>query len=180
MLQFIVVLVCCWNVCERGVAQLQFPLFTTTNNKNHAVTLPAGVEAGQTIHVQAPDGRLNAIVIPPGFGPGSTFTVEFASDEPAHVPSTKTSTPTPSVYATPTAQVQAASTSSAAVDDGFAAGFNNPNYVPPTATATAVSYNEPEVNVNPYYNHETDPDSSSYPTTSATPVYSSTPQYPSK
>ena len=34
--------------------------------------------AGQTIHVQAPDGRLNAIVIPPGFGPGSTFTVEFA------------------------------------------------------------------------------------------------------
>jgi len=36
--------------------------------------------AGQTIHVQSPDGRTNAIVIPPGFGPGSTFTVEFAPD----------------------------------------------------------------------------------------------------
>jgi hypothetical protein len=130
--------------------------------------------------VQAPDGRLNAIVIPPGFGPGSTFTVEFAPEEAAHVPPAKTSTPTPSVYATPTAHAQAAGTSSAAVDDGFAAGFNNPNYVPPTATATAVSYNEPEVNVNPYYNHEPDVDLSSYPTTSATPVYSSAPQYPSK
>jgi hypothetical protein len=130
--------------------------------------------------VQAPDGRLNAIVIPPGFGPGSTFTVEFAPEEAAHAAPTKTSTPTPSVYATPTTQVQAASTSSAAVDDGFAAGFNNPNYVPPTATATAVSYNEPEVNVNPYNNYEPDVDLSSYPTTSATPVYSSAPQYPSK
>jgi hypothetical protein len=123
--------------------------------------------------VQAPDGRLNAIVIPPGFGPGSTFTVEFAPEEAAPAAPTKTSTPTPSVYATPTAQVQAAS----AADDGFAAGFNNPNYVPPTATATAVSHNEPEVNVNPY---EPDVDLSSYPTTSATPVYSSAPQYPSK
>ena len=152
---------------------------TNTMKFNHTVTLPAGVEPGQTIHVQAPDGRLNAIVIPPGFGPGSTFTVEFAPEEAAHAAPAKTSMPasTPSVYAAPTAQVQAAS---AAVDDGFAAGFNNPNYVPPTATATAVSYNEPEVNVNSYYNHEPDVDLSSYPTTSATPLYSSSPQYPSK
>jgi hypothetical protein len=28
------------------------------------------VSEGQTIHVQAPDGQLNAIVIPLGFGPG--------------------------------------------------------------------------------------------------------------
>jgi hypothetical protein len=167
----------------RVVAHSQYPIFNTitntnnNNNNNHAVTLPAGVEPGQTIHVQAPDGRLNAIVIPPGFGPGSTFTVEFAPDEAAPA---KTSAPTPSVYATPTAHAEAADASSAAVDDGFAAGFNNPNYVPPTATATAVSYNEPEVNVNPYSNHEPDDDLSSYPTTSATPLYSSAPQYPSK
>lgn len=46
-----------------------------------SVTLPAGVEAGQTIRVAAPDGRLNEIVVPPGMGPGSTFTVEFASPD---------------------------------------------------------------------------------------------------
>ena len=32
---------------------------------------------GDTIHVQAPDGRLNAIVVPPGMYAGSTFTVQF-------------------------------------------------------------------------------------------------------
>jgi hypothetical protein len=37
---------------------------------SRSVTLPDGVSEGQTIHVQAPDGQLNAIVIPPGFGPG--------------------------------------------------------------------------------------------------------------
>jgi hypothetical protein len=52
------------------------------------VVLPPGVVAGQTIHVQAPDGRLNAIVIPEGMGPGSKFTVEFAPDTaPASQPS---------------------------------------------------------------------------------------------
>jgi len=51
------------------------------------VTLPAGVEAGQTIQVAAPDGRLNQIVIPDGFGPGSTFTVEFADEESSSKPS---------------------------------------------------------------------------------------------
>lgn len=44
------------------------------------VTLPPGVSSGDVIHVKAPDGRLNAIVIPEGVGPGSTFTVEFAND----------------------------------------------------------------------------------------------------
>ena len=48
-----------------------------------SVTLPAGVSAGQTIRVAAPDGRLNEIVIPPGMGPGSTFTVEFADADAA-------------------------------------------------------------------------------------------------
>ncbi len=46
------------------------------------VTLPSGVNAGDVIHVKAPDGRMNAIVVPEGMGPGSTFTVEFASDIP--------------------------------------------------------------------------------------------------
>jgi hypothetical protein len=58
--------------------------YDSQNNKPEyiQVTLPDGVVAGQTIHVSAPDGRLNAIVIPPGFGPGSTFTVEFANETP--------------------------------------------------------------------------------------------------
>jgi len=50
-------------------------------NGNHLeyieVTLPQGVFAGDAIHVKAPDGRLNEIIVPDGMGPGSTFTVEF-------------------------------------------------------------------------------------------------------
>ena len=46
------------------------------------MTLPPGVHPGDVIHVQAPDGRLNAIIVPEGMGPGSTFTVEFADDLP--------------------------------------------------------------------------------------------------
>ena len=67
------------------------------------VTLPDGVTAGQTIHVQAPDGRLNAIVVPPGFGPGSTFTVEFAPEE-APVPTAPVATSAP--VATPATEPQ--------------------------------------------------------------------------
>ena len=46
----------------------------------YTVTLPDGVQAGDVIHVRAPDGRLNAITVPDGMGPGSTFTVEFSTD----------------------------------------------------------------------------------------------------
>lgn len=52
---------------------------TPTRSK---VTLPPGVRAGDVIHVRAPDGRLNAVTVPDGMGPGSTFTVEFAGDVP--------------------------------------------------------------------------------------------------
>lgn len=93
------------------------------------VTLPDGVVEGQTIHVQAPDGKVNAIVVPPGFGPGSTFTVEFAPEEEAPPP------PTTSSYSAPAATAAAAPPPPAG-DDGFASGFNNPNYMPPTANAT--------------------------------------------
>jgi len=44
------------------------------------VTLPPGVNSGDIIHVKAPDGRMNAISVPAGMGPGSTFTVEFSDD----------------------------------------------------------------------------------------------------
>lgn len=63
-----------------------FDNVTTTPNKQHnntkLVTLPSGVHSGDIIHVRAPDGRLNAITVPNGMGPGSTFTVEFSDDTP--------------------------------------------------------------------------------------------------
>jgi len=92
------------------------------------VTLPDGVTEGQTIHVQAPDGAVNAIVVPPGFGPGSTFTVEFAPPEeeaPGKTSNSYSSTPSAPPPPPPPGG-----------DDGFASGFNNPNYNPPTANAT--------------------------------------------
>ena len=107
-----------------------------------AVTLPNNVHGGDKIHVQAPDGRLNEIIVPSGFGPGSTFTVEFA-DAP---PPKKELTPYVA-YAAPVAQATAQPTTKSTTsnhnqtnsrpadyDDGFASGFNNPHFVP-TATA---------------------------------------------
>lgn len=127
------------------------------------VTLPDGVNPGDTIHVQAPDGRLNAIVVPAGMYAGSTFTVEFADGPPppsSSVPATKVgfasgfdnSQPTPYVppVATPTV-------TDPGRDDGFATGFNNPQAV------TAVPA-EPDINFG-----------SSYP---SAPAYPAPPSYP--
>jgi hypothetical protein len=125
--------------------------------------LPAGVHAGQKIHVQAPDGGVNEIMVPDGFGPGSTFTVEFAESEK------EVSVPSQSTY--PTAPATATATANSYGndgDDGFATGFHNPNFVP-TPTAPASSYG------NDHYTN----DLSAYPSASdAKPVYSSTPAYP--
>lgn len=52
----------------------------TNSGKYISVTLPPNVHAGDVIHVHAPDGRLNAVTVPEGMGPGSTFTVEFAPE----------------------------------------------------------------------------------------------------
>jgi hypothetical protein len=124
--------------------------------------LPDGVVAGQTIHVQAPDGRLNAIVIPPGFGPGSTFTVEFAPDyyaaqaeaAPASAPAAPYNPYAPAAVsanvnttmATATAapvqqQPHAAPPTQGRADDGFASGFGSPvaTQVYPTANAYPAS-----------------------------------------
>uniref|UniRef100_A0A7S4MMB2 Uncharacterized protein n=1 Tax=Odontella aurita TaxID=265563 RepID=A0A7S4MMB2_9STRA len=54
-----------------------------TNSDYVEVTLPDGVFAGDVIHVRAPDGRLNEIIVPDGMGPGSAFTVEFDPGEDA-------------------------------------------------------------------------------------------------
>jgi hypothetical protein len=127
---------------------------TSSNSFYTVVVLPEGVFAGQTIHVQAPDGRLNAIVVPPGFGPGSKFTVEFAPDEQAMVPSK-----TVSQYITPTSVPPGD-------EDGFATGFGNHAYQPPVS-AYVPATNETEAYAMPYVpsNHGT-----SYPTTEATPL----------
>lgn len=130
-----------------------------------SVTLPEGVNPGDTIHVQSPDGRLNAIVVPDNMYAGSTFTVEFAG------------APKPPPTAVPVAAPAAASNGGTADDfvsgfnappnrsrpassgpnDGFASGFNNPN-------GTTVQA-EPDVNV-----------SATYPTAPAyNPSYNSKP-----
>lgn len=153
------------------------------------VTLPAGVESGQKIHVKAPgpNGRINEIIIPPGYGPGMSFTVEFApaSAAPgAHAPASAPSNKVPAYEAAainntrPATNYGNAAVPAAAnhADDGFASGFNNPNWTPPpnnptwtspppTASATV---QDPEF------------DLSSYPTSEAVPVasgYSAPPKY---
>ena len=140
------------------------------SRKNKTVTLPDGVKAGDTIHVQAPSGKTNAIVIPAGFGPGSTFTVEFADDTPAP-PAKNTNDDTFTKTGAPTAPPPPASN---LPDDGFATGFGNPQYRP---TATAVQ--EPEVHVS-----SSSAAYGNYPSAAATPVYtpqfSPPPSYPSK
>jgi hypothetical protein len=67
------------------------------------VTIPPGVNAGDIIHVKAPDGRMNAITVPSGYGPGSTFTVEFSSDD--NIPPLEPEDLAPGVYV-PTVMAQ--------------------------------------------------------------------------
>lgn len=87
-----------------------------------SVTLPPDVNPGDVIHVQAPDGRLNAIIVPEGMGPGSTFTVEF--DSGARPP------PPPP---TPTVPVQTA-TAVAAPTNSTTTGYYDPDI--PVAAAS--------------------------------------------
>ena len=88
-----------------------------------SVTLPPGVSPGDTIHVKAPDGRLNAITVPPGFVTGDSFTVEFVAAPP------------PKEEPAPFVPVTAAPISYSTGNDGFAAGFNNTEYIPAKASA---------------------------------------------
>jgi len=133
------------------------------------VTLPQGVESGQTIRVKAPDGRLNEIIIPPGFGPGMTFTVEFAPESAAPAAaaassysSTMMNNKIPAQQAAQMNNTRPTTTSSYGndetpyasltplapppntnhqADDGFASGFNNPNWSPPPPTTQQANGN---------------------------------------
>lgn len=138
-------------------------MFVSTLFSLNVVTLPDGVTEGQTIHVQAPNGKINAIVVPPGFGPGSTFTVEFAPDEkpatapPAPFPTKQQQQQPEATSNYPTVAPPSTTTTTHQGDDGFASGFNNPNYRPPAPTAQATTNFSDD-----YY--------AQYPTTQATPV----------
>jgi hypothetical protein len=156
---------------DNGVAQPQMGAAMPMKQPEYIqVTLPPGVYAGQTIQVAAPDGRLNEIVIPDGFGPGMTFTVEFADgpppsqkmEEPTYATTGTTNftpgyTPnfTPYVqtgnnnnnnYSAPAPAAAAipmgapATTTGPTQDDGFASGFNNSNFVPHAGDARPVTY----------------------------------------
>mmetsp|Transcript_19000 Transcript_19000/g.47201 ORF Transcript_19000/g.47201 Transcript_19000/m.47201 type:complete len:229 (-) Transcript_19000:206-892(-) len=138
---------------QGGMAQPQVGAALAKPPEYIQVTLPAGVKSGQKIQVQAPDGRLNEIIIPPGFGPGSTFTVEFADVDspPAPEMSRTTYGATPTRTTPPPPQVGNDG------DDGFATGFHNPGFVPQATASSNVGAS----------------DYSSYPTaTDARPVYS--------
>lgn len=45
------------------------------------VTLPPNVYPGDTLRVQAPDGKMNDIIVPQGLYPGDRFHVQFAYEE---------------------------------------------------------------------------------------------------
>ncbi len=139
---------------QGGMAQPQIGAAIAKPPEYIQVTLPAGVKSGQKIQVQAPDGRLNEIIIPEGFGPGSTFTVEFADvDSPPSAAASNNA----SYGSTPTTTTPPPQSSGNDYDDGFATGFNNPGFVPQAAPASNVGAS----------------DYSSYPTaTDAKPVYS--------
>jgi len=158
---------------QNGIAQPQVGQPVGKKPTYIQVTLPTGVKGGDKIHVQAPDGRLNEIIVPTGFGPGSTFTVEFADA----LPPTGTASQHPpydtlaaSHNETPLAPAynegSRVSNNNSNYDDGFASGFNNPGFVPSAPGVVSTLNN--------------DADLSSYPTAlDAKPVYSTTPTYPS-
>lgn len=153
---------------QGGMAHPQVGATPATSQPQYVqVTLPAGVEPGQTLRVQAPNGRLNEIIVPPGMGPGSTFTVEFAEEAPAQKFSDPIKPVTSSNQYTPPGAVAATATAIPANDlppqhnyddGGFANALDNPNFVPSAAATNAHS---------------------SYPSASdARPVYNSPPAYP--
>ncbi|KAI2494440.1 hypothetical protein MHU86_20086 [Fragilaria crotonensis] len=96
-----------------------------------SVTLPSGVNPGDTIHVQAPDGRLNAIIVPPGMYAGSTFTVQFDAGPPPVAPPPATAYKYENPPVAPSAPVdiyEPAGTSGASSNGGpddFVSGFGN-------------------------------------------------------
>ena len=53
-----------------------YPTPTPTRQKLR-ITVPDGYSAGQTIHVQHPDGRNLAIVLPPGSAPGMRLEINI-------------------------------------------------------------------------------------------------------
>lgn len=137
---------------QGGMAQPQIGAAAAKQPEYIQVTLPAGVSSGQKIQVQAPDGRLNEIIIPQGFGPGSTFTVEFADADTMPTASKQSYGSTPTRAPAPTPPHVNNDD-----DDGFATGFNNPGFVPQATVTSNVGAN----------------DYSYYPTaTDAKPVYS--------
>jgi len=119
---------------QGGISQPQIGATAAKQPEYIQVTLPAGVSSGQKIQVQAPDGRLNEIIIPQGFGAGSTFTVEFSAVD---TPPATTTASKQSYGSTPTTAQQGAD-----YDDGFATGFNNPRFVPQATRATNVGAND--------------------------------------
>ncbi|KAL7574046.1 hypothetical protein ACA910_015624 [Epithemia clementina (nom. ined.)] len=133
---------------------------TTATPSNYIeVTLPEGVKAGQVIHVQAPDGQLNEVVVPEGFGPGDVFTVEFASSSTTIPTTTKLDD---NLYTTPVAvNDNQTSRSNNRPGDNFASALDNDN--------------------NNHHHHANHANnwSEAYPSAVATPVYSPPPQYPS-
>jgi hypothetical protein len=147
---------------QGGMAHPQVGATTAASQPQYVqVTLPAGVEPGQTIRVQAPDGRVNEIIVPPGMGPGSTFTVEFAEEAPSHKFSEPTKPATTANQYTPPGEVAPTASAFPANDipqgnndhdDGFASAFNSPNFTPSTFATNAHSSYPSANDARPVYN----------------------------
>jgi hypothetical protein len=138
------------------------------------VTLPEGVHAGQKIHVQAPSGALNEIVVPEGFGPGSTFTVEFADTPSNNYPTTYLTPQQQQPYSSssnyPTAAASPMRNDNTATpdyDDGFATGFGNPDSVPGSRVVVAPAF------ASVYGTNNNNYDNYAMAQSDAKPVYSS-------
>ena len=152
-----------WHIRRLTPTLHRIPTLSNTPIRTFTVKLPPGVNPGDTIHVQAPNGDLNEITVPAGMSAGSTFTVEFdhgAGGNGSNTGAGKDVYKPTSVdqigYNPPVAAATAYDNVGTATrndgDDGFASGFNNaPAGVNvPTYTASGEPY-QPSFSAPPSY-----------------------------
>jgi hypothetical protein len=110
---FFVVVVCVYNECiyvkqhypyDISQPPLRFSYSVHSNHKDmpkFQVVIPAGVSPGQSFHITLSDGKVFALMCPPGHGPGQTICFEIP-EAPMPIPaSTKTEDSSSKIKAPP-------------------------------------------------------------------------------